>query len=71
MQLPVGLEHWWSIMAKPNSYLVLQNYIGGKFLPCRSHIDAYDPSTGEVYCRVPDSGPAEVGNPVTSRFYPV
>lgn len=57
-------------MAKPN-YLVLENYIGGKFLPSQSHIDGYDPSTGEVYCRVPDSGAEEVGDPVTSRFYPI
>ncbi|CAG09090.1 unnamed protein product [Tetraodon nigroviridis] len=47
-------------MAKPNSYVVLENYIGGQFRSCRSHIDAYDPSTGEVYCRVPDSGAEEV-----------
>lgn len=58
-------------MAKPNSYLVLENYIGGKFLPCRSHIDSYDPSTGEVYCKVPDSGAEEVGDPVTSYFHPI
>lgn len=48
-------------MEKSCSYLVLENYIGGKFLPCGSHIDSYDPSTGEVYCRVPDSGEEEVG----------
>ncbi|XP_041815074.1 2-aminomuconic semialdehyde dehydrogenase isoform X2 [Chelmon rostratus] len=42
------------------SYLVLENFIGGKFVPCRSHIDSYDPSTGEVYCKVPDSGEEEV-----------
>ncbi|TNM95010.1 hypothetical protein fugu_017769 [Takifugu bimaculatus] len=47
-------------MAKPHSHLVLENYIGGTFVPCRSHIDSYDPSTGEVYCRVPDSGQEEV-----------
>lgn len=61
---------------KPHSYLVLENYIGGKFLPCRSHVDSYDPSTGEVYCRVPDSGEEEVGDPGTNPgfssffFYP-
>ncbi|XP_029351672.1 2-aminomuconic semialdehyde dehydrogenase isoform X3 [Echeneis naucrates] len=41
-------------------YLVLENYIGGKFVHCENHIDSYDPSTGEVYCRVPDSGQEEV-----------
>ncbi|KAG7262964.1 hypothetical protein CRUP_002571 [Coryphaenoides rupestris] len=39
--------------------LVLQNYIGGKFVACRDHIDSYDPSTGRVYCRVPDSSKDE------------
>ncbi|XP_056284278.1 2-aminomuconic semialdehyde dehydrogenase [Pseudoliparis swirei] len=46
--------------AMKSSCLVLENFIGGKFVPCRSHIDSYDPSTGAVYCRVPDSGPQEV-----------
>lgn len=46
--------------AKRANYLVLQNYIGGKFVPCARHIDSFDPSTGEVYCKVPDSGPEEV-----------
>lgn len=41
--------------------LVLENFIGGKFVACKSHIDSYNPSTGEVYCSVPDSGPEEVG----------
>ncbi|XP_061562988.1 2-aminomuconic semialdehyde dehydrogenase [Cololabis saira] len=44
----------------PRSYLVLENYIGGKFVSCQNHIDSYDPSTGEVYCKVPDSGKEEV-----------
>lgn len=62
-------------MEEPQSRLVLENYIGGKFVPCRSHIDSYDPSTGEVYCRVPDSGQEEVGDPgtdpVTPRWTPL
>lgn len=40
--------------------LMLENFIDGKFLPCHSYIDSYDPSTGEVYCKVPDSGKEEV-----------
>ena len=40
--------------------LVLENFIGGKFVPCTNFIDSYDPSTGEVYCKVPDSGKEEV-----------
>ncbi|XP_026174978.1 2-aminomuconic semialdehyde dehydrogenase [Mastacembelus armatus] len=46
--------------SEQHSYLVLENYIGGKFVPCQTHIDSYDPSTGEVYCKVPDSGREEV-----------
>ena len=42
------------------AHLVLENYINGKFCPCENHIDSYDPSTGKVYCKVPDSGPDEV-----------
>lgn len=49
-----------SIEAKRPNVLVLENYIGGKFVPCAKHIDTFDPSTGEVYCKVPDSGPKEV-----------
>ncbi|KAL7865015.1 hypothetical protein AOLI_G00164350 [Acnodon oligacanthus] len=46
--------------------LVLENYIGGKFLPCEKHIDSFNPSIGEVYCRVPDSGAEEVEAAVTA-----
>ncbi|KPP63496.1 aldehyde dehydrogenase family 8 member A1-like [Scleropages formosus] len=46
--------------------LVLQNYIGGEFVPCSRYIDSYDPSTGEVYCQVPDSGPDEVEQAVNA-----
>lgn len=48
--------------SEQRSYLVLENYIGGKFVPCQNHIDSYNPSTGEVYCKVPDSGKDEVGH---------
>lgn len=40
--------------------LMLENFINGKFLPCKNHIDSYDPSTGKVYCKVPDSDQEEV-----------
>ncbi|CAI5683570.1 unnamed protein product [Oreochromis niloticus] len=46
--------------SEEHSLLVLENYIGGKFVSCRSYIDSYDPSTGEVYCKVPHSGKEEV-----------
>ncbi|XP_049643998.1 2-aminomuconic semialdehyde dehydrogenase [Suncus etruscus] len=47
-------------MAGTQELLVLENFIDGKFFPCSSYIDSYDPSTGAVYCRVPDSGKEEV-----------
>ncbi|XP_015772461.1 PREDICTED: aldehyde dehydrogenase family 8 member A1-like [Acropora digitifera] len=40
--------------------LVLDNFINGEFVPCGAHIDSYDPSTGNVYCKVPDSEKEEV-----------
>jgi len=47
-------------MSKEMKYLVLENYIGGKFVPCSKLVDSFDPSTGEIYCKVPDSGSEEV-----------
>ncbi|XP_062344820.1 2-aminomuconic semialdehyde dehydrogenase isoform X2 [Cinclus cinclus] len=47
-------------MAHSKALLVLENFIGGKFVPCSSYVDSYNPSTGDVYCRVPDSGKEEV-----------
>lgn len=47
-------------MAHSKPVLVLENFIGGKFVPCSSYIDSCNPSTGDVYCRVPDSGKEEV-----------
>lgn len=40
--------------------LMLENFINGQFVPCKNHIDSYDPSTGKVYCKVPDSDQKEV-----------
>lgn len=47
-------------MAHSEGLLVLENFIDGKFVPCSSYIDSYNPSTGDVYCRVPNSGIEEV-----------
>lgn len=55
--------------SEQRSMLVLENFIGGKFVPCQSHIDSYNPSTGEVYCKVPDSGKEEVGPQTHLDFY--
>ncbi|XP_059256751.1 2-aminomuconic semialdehyde dehydrogenase isoform X6 [Mustela nigripes] len=47
-------------MAGTKALLTLENFINGKFVPCNSYLDSYDPSTGEVYCRVPNSGKEEI-----------
>ncbi|XP_027981174.1 2-aminomuconic semialdehyde dehydrogenase isoform X2 [Eumetopias jubatus] len=47
-------------MAGTKALLTLENFINGKFVPCNSYIDSYDPSTGDVYCRVPNSGKEEI-----------
>ncbi|HEX4300211.1 MAG TPA: aldehyde dehydrogenase [Gammaproteobacteria bacterium] len=40
----------------------IRNYIGGKLQPASSGgwLDDFEPATGMVYARIPDSGPAEV-----------
>ncbi|KAK3087605.1 hypothetical protein FSP39_008279 [Pinctada imbricata] len=39
---------------------LLQNFIDGEFVECTTYIDSYDPSTGEVWAKIPDSGEPEV-----------
>ena len=38
----------------------LENFVDGQFVPCSRHIDSYNPATGEVHLKVPDSGAEEV-----------
>lgn len=45
---------------------VLQNFIGGEFVPCRRLIDSFNPATGEVHLRIPDSGEEEVCKATTA-----
>lgn len=40
--------------------VVVHNFIGGSMVPCQHHVDSYDPSTGRVWAKIPDSGKAEV-----------
>ena len=46
--------------------LEVQNFIDGHFLKCERHLDSYNPSTGQVWARIPDSGEAEVNAAVTA-----
>ena len=38
----------------------LENFIDGRFVACSRHIDSYNPATGQVHLKVPDSGEEEV-----------
>ena len=38
----------------------LENFIDGRFEACSRHVDSYNPATGEVHLKVPDSGEEEV-----------
>ena len=42
------------------SVVELQNFIDGEFVACGAHLDSYNPATGAVDLRVPDSGEEEV-----------
>lgn len=38
----------------------LENYINGEFVACSRHLESYNPATGEVHLKIPDSGKQEV-----------
>ena len=42
----------------------LENFIDGRFVACSRHIDSYNPATGQVHLKVPDSGEEEVQSAV-------
>ncbi|CAC5415999.1 ALDH8A1 [Mytilus coruscus] len=44
--------------------LVIENFINGEFVPTKSHIDSFDPSTGSVWAKVPDSDETDVNKAV-------
>src|SRR5687768_15231911 len=44
--------------------LTIENFIDGQFKSTKNHIDSYDPSNGQVWAKVPDSGPAEIDEAV-------
>ncbi len=46
--------------------IVVQNFIDGKFVEATEHMDSYDPSTGSVWAKIPDSGKLEVDHAVTA-----
>ena len=38
----------------------VKNYIDGEFEDCDRYLDSFDPSTGDVWAKIPDSGADEV-----------
>ena len=45
---------------------VLQNFIDGQFVPCSTHIDSYNPATGEIHLKIPNSGKEDVEKAVSA-----
>ncbi|XP_071830126.1 2-aminomuconic semialdehyde dehydrogenase-like [Apostichopus japonicus] len=46
--------------------LEVQNFIGGEFIPAKTHLDSFNPATGEVWAKIPDSGKEEIDLAVKS-----
>ncbi|XP_055997968.1 2-aminomuconic semialdehyde dehydrogenase-like [Ostrea edulis] len=46
--------------------VIVENFINGKFVPAETYIDSFDPSTGEVWAKIPDSGEKEVNAAVNA-----
>lgn len=44
--------------------LVVENFINGHFVSTKSHIDSFDPSTGSVWAKIPDSEEKDVNKAV-------
>ena len=44
----------------------MQNFINGKYVPAQNYLDSYDPSTGDVWAKIPDSDESEVETAVES-----
>jgi acyl-CoA reductase-like NAD-dependent aldehyde dehydrogenase len=42
------------------SAIKVQNFINGKFCETTNYLDSFDPSTGEVWAKIPDSTASNV-----------
>eukprot|EP00057_Strongylocentrotus_purpuratus_P024062 XP_011678536.1 PREDICTED: aldehyde dehydrogenase family 8 member A1 [Strongylocentrotus purpuratus] len=53
--------------------VTLENFIDGEFVPASRFLDSFDPSVGEVWARIPDSGKQEVDLAVAAakRAFPI
>lgn len=54
------------------SNIVIENFIAGNFISSRRHIDNYNPATGKIIGKIPDSGKVEVDAAVAAavRAFP-
>lgn len=48
------------------SKVVVSNFINGDFVSTDKYIDSFDPSTGKVWAKIPDSGENEVNEAVSA-----
>ena len=48
------------------SSVKVQNFINGKFCDSEKYLDSFDPATGEVWAKIPDSTEATVEDAVKS-----
>ncbi|XP_021378179.1 aldehyde dehydrogenase family 8 member A1-like [Mizuhopecten yessoensis] len=46
--------------------VVVANFINGEFVPTNSYIPSFDPSTGKIWAKIPDSGEEEINKAVTA-----
>lgn len=46
--------------------LTIENFINGEFVNCSDYIDSYNPATGQVWAKIPNSSEVEVNDAVTA-----
>jgi len=49
-----------------NCTVLVDNFIGGRFVATEEYLDSFDPSIGEVWARIPDSGNGEINDAVSA-----
>ena len=63
MNLQQALSHATSELLGKEA-LITENFIDGQFVSCANYIDSIDPSTGQPWALIPDSGQTEVNQAV-------
>lgn len=44
----------------------IENFINGEFAATKNYLDSFDPSTGEVWAKIPSSGSKDVDDAVSA-----